>query len=81
MRNYSYYFNTKTRRNKALSLSEDTMSSKAAYKVHKVCRCKPLWRLLSRLLSLYLYKIFVSLCLCVQKKYKTQYLCVSVFKI
>ena len=55
--NYSagIVLNTKTQRNKAFfGLTEDTMSSKVAYKVHNVLTLKAFVATFSRLLSLYL---------------------------
>ena len=61
------FFNTKKQRNKAfLGLTEDTMSGKAAYKVHKVF---PLQAFVATFKSLVVFvskeklRSFVSLCL------------------
>ena len=57
------------------SCHKDTKSSKAAYKVHKVFPVAILCGdFLSRLLSLYLKRVFFSLFLCVQIKQFTKLL-------
>ena len=67
--NYSagIFLNTKTQRNKAFFAYGRYNEQQGCFftKPTKFSPCKPLWRLLSCLLSLYQNKTFVSLCLCV----------------
>ena len=61
----NFIYNTKTRRYNFFSLSEDTESSKAAYKDTMISIRKALWRLFKSLVVFVSKKLcsFVSLCL------------------